>query len=66
MSDCNLIVKCAFYNDRIKDMEKVGLFLKQIYCQQKPEVCARRNDAGDRDVSDIYYDLTPWGLESKQ
>jgi len=66
MSQCNFMDKCAFYNNRIKDMQEVGDFVKKLYCQQKSERCNRLKDAGDREVSDVNNDMTPWGMNCKQ
>ena len=58
--------ECAFYKGTIQAMKEVGHFVKQLYCQQNPEKCVRIKDAGDRDVSDTDYHMTPWGLECKR
>ena len=63
MSMCRLLEKCALYNDMIRNMVVVPFFLKQVYCQQRSEMCVRLMEAEKRDVDDMDNCLTPWGTE---
>ena len=37
----------------------------EAFCRQFPERCNRLKTAGFWDVSDVNYDMTPWGMETK-
>ena len=63
MFGCKLMEVCAFYNDSIGKMDDVPLFVKEMYCHLKPEMCVRFKESEYRDVSDIENRLTPWGID---
>jgi hypothetical protein len=58
MNDCELLEKCPFFNDKLKDMPTASDMMKKIYCQWHYKECARYKVAGvvgkDRVPSDLF------------
>jgi len=63
MSICEHLEVCAFYNNRISGIPNEGAFIRQLYCKNKSERCARLKMSGQRDVSDISNDINPLGVD---
>ena len=63
MSECSVMDKCAFYKGSISNMKEVGRYVKQLYCLENSEKCARKKNAGGRAIEDNEYFTAPWGLE---
>jgi hypothetical protein len=38
---CNLVEKCEFFNDRLKDMPAMSEVLKERFCMREHKACAR-------------------------
>jgi hypothetical protein len=41
MSDCELLAKCPFFNDQLKNMPTASATMKKIYCCWNFTICAR-------------------------
>jgi hypothetical protein len=41
MSECELLEKCPFFNDKMAKMPFAANSLKQIYCKSNYSICAR-------------------------
>jgi hypothetical protein len=41
MTDCELLGKCPFFNDRLKNMPTASDMMKRMYCQWRYKECAR-------------------------
>ena len=41
MAECELPSTCNFYNDKMRGMPATSEVMKNNYCRQKKEVCAR-------------------------
>ena len=41
MSECELLEKCPFFNDKMANMPFASNSFKQIYCRGNFEICAR-------------------------
>jgi hypothetical protein len=41
MPDCELLVECPFFNDKLKKMPKASDIMKKMYCQWHYAKCAR-------------------------
>ena len=58
MSDCPVLNTCPFFTDKLKNMPKTADLLKDRYCRNRHEVCARwivRGRAGPEHVpSDLF------------
>ena len=63
MSLCKHLEVCAFYNNKIGGILNRGVFIKQLYCMQKSEKCARWKKSEELDVSDVNNTTNPVGVE---
>ena len=41
MAECELIGTCIFFNDKMADMPSMASMMKNVYCKDKYETCAR-------------------------
>ena len=41
MADCELLTKCPFFNDQLKNMSAASDMMKKIYCRWNFAKCAR-------------------------
>lgn len=41
MQDCELLVECLFFNDKLKNMPKASDIMKKMYCKWHYTKCAR-------------------------
>ena len=41
MADCELVVKCPFFNDKMKNMPAIAEQMKTKYCKGDNSYCAR-------------------------
>ena len=59
MSDCELLVGCTFFNDKIKNMPRVGETMKKLYCLWNYKQCARYRVASTLSQKEVPGDLFP-------
>ena len=59
MTDCDFLIKCPFFNDKLKKMPKASDMMKKIYCRWDYTKCARYRIAITMGVNEIPEDLFP-------
>jgi hypothetical protein len=59
MSNCELLEKCLFFNDKLKNMPSASESLKSMYCKWNHSKCARFLVAKNLGVSSVPEDLFP-------
>lgn len=59
MADCELLEKCLFFNDKLKNMPAASDTLKNIYCRWNFIKCARYKVAGVVGREKVPADLFP-------
>jgi hypothetical protein len=40
-ANCPLLSKCAFFNDVLEDMPSTSVYMKNLYCRNEYQTCAR-------------------------
>jgi hypothetical protein len=41
MAECEALVKCPFFNDKMEDMPRQADFFRDLYCRGNNKICAR-------------------------
>ena len=59
MSECNLLEKCPFFNDQLKNMPTASDTMKKLYCRWNFEKCARYKIAIVLGRKEVPRDLFP-------
>ncbi|MFC1837351.1 hypothetical protein ACFLYW_01555 [Thermodesulfobacteriota bacterium] len=59
MADCELLEKCLFFNDKLKNMPEASDMMKKIYCRWNFAKCARYKVAITLGRKDVPLDLFP-------
>jgi len=59
MGDCELITKCPFFNDQLKNMPAASEAMKNIYCRWNFKKCARYRVANALSGKKVPADLFP-------
>lgn len=59
MQNCEFLLKCLFFNDKLKDMPKASGMMKKMYCKWHYTKCARFKIAKVLGAKAIPADLYP-------
>ena len=59
MSDCEMIAKCIFFNDKMTHMPAMAAMMKKKYCQGDNSKCARYMVCKSKGREHVPPDLTP-------
>ena len=59
MGNCELLTKCPFFNDQLKNMPTASDTMKNIYCRWNFKKCARYRVASVLSSKEVPADLFP-------
>jgi hypothetical protein len=59
VSDCPNLVKCPFFNDQLANMPTIANLMKENYCRETYDVCARYLVAKTLGSASVPKDLFP-------
>ena len=59
MQDCELLIECLFFNDKLKNMPAASDIMKKMYCKWHYTTCARYKIAMALGKSAVPTDLFP-------
>ena len=59
MKDCELLPKCLYFNDKLKNMPTASEMVKRMYCHWHFEECARYRVAMSLGPENVPGDLFP-------
>ena len=66
MKDCELLPKCLYFNDKLKNMPVASEMVKKMYCRWHFEECARYRVAMSPAPENVPDDLFPPDTEQAQ
>ena len=66
MAECELLEKCLFFNDKMKDMPLMADILKERYCKGDNSLCARYRVFKALGRDKVPADLFPLQIEKAQ
>lgn len=63
MKKCPYLDDCAYYQGKVSGMAKSAIFIKEHFCLNFPEKCARRMNAKGKAINMAANMMTPLGFE---